>query len=226
MISKILKIFNLKRITKPIDLEEDFMNIYNQVKPFTMVSIERLYATYQAIKYVERNNIPGDIVECGVWKGGCSMLMALSLESTNRIIYLYDTFKGMPKPGAKDVDYEGNAPKWKAKWCYSPLLEVHMNMMQTGYPFHRFIQGKVENTIPKTMPDKIAVLRLDTDWYESTLHELTHLYPLLSKGGVLLLDDYGYWKGQRKAADEYFKDKNPLIHRDDYAGRSIVKIDF
>lgn len=209
---------------KPIisDMEPEFIELYNKVKDYSMVSIERLYATYQAVKYVEANNIEGALVECGVWKGGNTMLMALSLESTNRTIYLYDTFEGMPKPGKRDVDYKGNLPKWIEKWCYSSIGETGKNMYLTGYNNVHFVKGVVEDTIPETIPDKIAVLRLDTDWYDSTMHELVHLFPRLSKGGVLLLDDYGYWKGQREAVDEYF-DKKPLMHRPDYAGRTIIK---
>lgn len=203
-------------------MESEFIKMYELIKPFTMVSIERLYATYQAVKYIEANNIPGDIVECGVWKGGCSMLMALSLESTVRELYLYDTFEGMPKPS--EVDGVEASKQWKKGWCYSAITEVKYNMSLIDHSCNiQYVKGMVQDTIPGTIPGKIAVLRLDTDWYNSTLHELIHLYPLLSKGGVLLLDDYGYWKGQRDAADEYFGAKKPLMHRPDYAGRTIVK---
>ena len=74
-----------------------------------------------------------------------------------------------------------------------------------------FVRGKVEDTIPKNMPEKIALLRLDTDWYESTYHELKYLFPLLSKNGVLIIDDYGHWKGAKKAVDQYFGENNIQI---------------
>jgi O-methyltransferase len=87
--------------------------------------------------------------------------------------------------------------------------------------------GKVEDTFPKDTPDKIAILRLDTDWYESTRHELIHLYPKLSIGGVLIIDDYGHWEGARKAVDEYINDNTLriLLNRIDYTGRIAVKMD-
>lgn len=239
-----LKFFKLKLIQPgkrivPFDVEEDFKDIHKRAQPFSMTSPERLYATYQAIKYVEANGIEGDVVECGVWKGGNSMVMALTLlncKSQKREIYLYDTFEGMVEPGEKDVDFQGRHSRgdWKKhqtadvnKWCYSPLEEVQQHMASTGYPDEKvhFIKGKVEDTIPAQMPEKIAVLRLDTDWYESTAHELEHLFPRLAERGVLLVDDYGHWKGQKEAVDAYFADKfKPLLSRTDYSGRMMIKL--
>src|SRR5690606_24776929 len=101
------------------------------------------------------------------------------------------------------------------------------NMVSTGYPMERchFVEGKVEDTIPATVPDRISLLRLDTDWYESTRHELEHLWPLLQPGGVLIIDDYGHFEGARKAVDEYFLDRSdaPLLNRIDYTGRIAIK---
>ena len=240
-----LKFFKLKLIQPgkrivPFDVEDEFKEIHRQAQPFSMVSPERLYATYQAIKYVEANGIEGDVVECGVWKGGNSMVMALTLlhgRSTHRNIYLYDTFEGMVEPGEKDVDHRGqhSGGMWKKhqtagvnEWCYSPLEDVQQNMASTGYPVEKvhFIKGKVEDTIPVEVPEKIAVLRLDTDWYESTVHELEHLFPRMADRGVLLIDDYGHWKGQKEAVDAYFADKfKPLLSRTDYSGRMMIKLD-
>ena len=167
------------------------------------------------------------------------MVMALTLLNCNsqkRDIYLYDTFEGMVEPGEKDVDFKGRHSRgdWKKhqtkdvnEWCYSPLEDVKQNMASTGYPDEKvhFIKGKVEETIPAEIPDKIAVLRLDTDWYESTVHELEHLFPRLAERGVLLVDDYGHWKGQKEAVDTYFKDKfKPLLSRTDYSGRMMIKL--
>jgi bifunctional ADP-heptose synthase (sugar kinase/adenylyltransferase) len=100
-------------------------------------------------------------------------------------------------------------------------------MLMTGYPSSNliFVQGKVEETLPRVIPDNISLLRLDTDWYESTRHELIHLFPLLSKSGVLVLDDYGYWAGARKAVDEYVVENNIkiLLDRVDGTGRVGLK---
>jgi hypothetical protein len=240
-----LKFFKLKlvqpgRKVLPVDVEKEFTEIHKKTQPYSMVSPERLYATHQAIKYVEENNIEGAVVECGVWKGGNSMVMALTLlngNSTHRDIYMYDTYEGMVEPGEKDIDYKGQHSRgaWQKhqtsgvnKWCYSPIEDVKQNMISTGYPIEKihFIKGRVEDTIPAEIPRKIAVLRLDTDWYDSTLHELIHLVPRLSDKGVLLFDDYGHWKGQRDAVDRYFADQSfkPLLCRTDYSGRMMIKL--
>lgn len=88
------------------------------------------------------------------------------------------------------------------------------------------LKGKVEDTIPNVLPDTISLLRLDTDWYESTKHELTYLYPKLTKKGILLIDDYGYWQGSKKAVDEYIEEEklSIFLNRIDLSGRLAVKI--
>jgi hypothetical protein len=204
-----------------------------------MTSVTRMYALYNAIRYIVQNRIPGDIVECGVWRGGSSMMAALTLlgmGDTGRKIYMYDTFAGMSAPEEADVDYYNQNAKaeWEKHekqdvnlWCYSPLDAVERNLKSTGYPADRlvFVRGKVEDTIPETMPSQIALLRLDTDWYASTRHELVHLYPVLSEQGVLIVDDYGHWQGARRAVEEYFSDHppRPLLHKIDYSGRVAIK---
>lgn len=199
-----------------------------------MTSIERMKALYKSVVYVIDSKIPGDFVECGVWRGGSTMLMALTLlelNETKRNIYLYDTFQGMPEPADEDYRVGDRSAlaknQWKKKWCFSPLAEVKKNMALTRYPKNKliFVKGKVEKTIPKTIPSKIAILRLDTDWYGSTKHELIHLYPLVSKNGILIVDDYGYWAGSKKATDEYFTDKSVLIDKIDETGIIGVRKD-
>lgn len=223
----------------PNELEEEFIELYKKVKPYTMTTVERLYSAYKATKYVIDNNLPGAIVECGVWRGGSTMMMALTLiknKSTDREIYLYDTYEGMPEPDDIDKDIRGDDAEgtWKKnemdthnEWCYSSIDEVKSNLFSTGYPKEKlhFVKGKVEETIPGTLPGSISLLRLDTDWYESTLHEMIHLYPLLEKNGVLIIDDYGHWQGARAAVDKYFKENNVkvLLNRIDYTGRLAIK---
>lgn len=218
-----------------LSLDKEFIQVYEKIKPFTMVEIERCYALYQSLLYISKYDIKGDLVECGVWKGGSAMLMAYTLQQagiTNRKLYLYDTYEGMAKPG--EMDGQSEKDEWESlrvndslnKMCYSPIEEVKANMAKTGYPSENivYIKGKVEDSIPSTLPDGIALLRLDTDWYDSTRHELKFLYPLLSSKGVLLIDDYGAWEGARKAVDEYFAGKtNIYLHRIDWTGRLIIK---
>ena len=224
----------------PPDFNGEHITIFNTVRPRTMTSPERIYALTEAVKYVIRQNIPGSIVECGVWRGGSMMAAALTLRDlgcSNRDVYLFDTFAGMPKPGAVDVDYKGEPamPKFistqngeeSSDFCFADLSDVQAGMAGTGYDqrFVHFIKGKVEDTIPSQAPDKIALLRLDTDWYASTRHELEHLFPRLSCGGILILDDYGSWQGARKAIDEYIAQRAPslFLNRIDHTGRIAIK---
>jgi hypothetical protein len=205
-----------------------------------MTSPERMFSLINAVDYITAHKIEGDIVECGVWRGGSTMTAALRLLQNNdksRRLFLYDTFEGMSEPTNDDVHFDGseaqnlldNADKINDQiWCYSTLDEVKNNMAKTNYPSEKitYIQGKVEETIPNTLPNKIAILRLDTDWYESTKHEMIHLFPLLVKGGVLIIDDYGHWQGARKAIDEYTEEHNIqiLLNRIDYTGRIGIKL--
>ena len=223
------------------DMEAEFNKIYEDSKNYTMTSKERMYALYKSTQYIINSKIPGDFVECGVWKGGSAMIMALSLlkmNETKRKIYLYDTFKGMTKPTEKDIRTLDSAPIiniWRKyqkknhnKWYFSCIGEVKKNMLSTGYPLEKliFVRGKVEDTIPNTMPSKIAILRLDTDWYESTYHELKYLFPLISCGGVIIIDDYGNFAGQKEAVNKYFKKNNIkiLLNRIDYSCRLGIKM--
>lgn len=224
----------------PYDLapESKFMELYNKCKPFTMTSIERMYSLYQSVNYVINNRIPGDFVECGVWKGGSSMLIALMLKEKQqnyRKIYMYDTFEGMSEPTEADKDVRGDAAKELLNkqnasdedsiWCLSSLDEVKRNMATTGFDNIHFIKGKVEDTLLNHLPQKISLLRLDTDWYESTKMEMEKLYPLLENKGVLLIDDFGHWEGAKKAILEYFSERslNPLLHRIDNTARIMIK---
>lgn len=222
--------------------DEVFRRIYEQCKPFTMTSFERMFGLYSAVKYVVDAKIDGHFVECGVWKGGSSMMIALTLKSlgvTDKKIYLYDTFEGMSEPSAEDVSFDSQSAASQLEssskqdqdsvWCYAPIDQVSENIRLTGYPLENVImvKGMVEHTINESSnKDGIALLRLDTDWYESTRHELVHLFPKLSKNGPLIIDDYGHWEGCRKAVDEYFSQHNVaiLLSRVDYTGRMGVKI--
>ena len=224
------------------DVPQDFTDTYNKVRPYTMTSQERIVALCEAVKYVHRFKIAGDIVECGVWKGGSMMAVADTLmkaNDTSRNLYLFDTFEGMPPPTEDDIDIEGNTASSllqnadesieESVWCRANLGVVKQALNDTRYPENKvhLVKGLVENTIPDYAPESISLLRLDTDWYESTKHELEHLFPRLVKGGVLIIDDYGHWKGARKAVDEYLEQHNIpiLLNRIDYTGRIAIKTD-
>lgn len=225
----------------PENLDDGFRELSQRVTAATMTSTERMHALYQAINYASDADVGGDIVECGVWRGGSSMLSALTLLArgdTSRTLWLYDTFEGMVAPGELDVTFDGVSARTLLEtqertagavndWCVAPIEEVRANMDATGYPRERvrLVEGNVEDTIPAEVPDTIAVLRLDTDWFESTWHELVHLYPRLVSGGVLIVDDYGWWRGAREAVDRYLAEHEirMLLTRVDDTARMGVK---
>jgi hypothetical protein len=226
--------------TLPPDFDARAVEIIRAVRPYTMTSHERLFSLIQAVRYVAAARIPGSLVECGVWRGGSMMAAALTLlecSDAKREVYLFDTFEGMSTPTEHDVAIDGKAAATLLKsprssdpesaWCYATLPDVQAALARTRYPAGQvhFVQGKVEDTLPARAPQSIALLRLDTDWYESTRHELEHLYPRLSPGGVLIIDDYGHWAGCRKAVDEYFGSRGIplLLNRVDYTGRIAIK---
>jgi O-methyltransferase len=221
----------------PVDFDRTDVALVKAVRQYTMTSMERLYSLRRAVSYVVLKEVPGAIVECGVWRGGSMMAVArtlLELGVTDRDLFLFDTFEGMTAPSNEDRTYFGTTatnmlrnPK-SSTWAVASLDDVRAAMRSTGYPevLIHYIQGPVADTVPAEAPDTIALLRLDTDFYESTKHELVHLYPRLSLAGVLIIDDYGFWLGARKATDEFLLESkaNILLNRIDDSGRIGVKI--
>ncbi|NJK33736.1 MAG: macrocin O-methyltransferase [Oscillatoriales cyanobacterium SM2_2_1] len=219
----------------PHDFEPSYSKIISHVSDKTMTSPERLYGLLMATKYVSQSKLDGAIVECGTWKGGSMMATALMLRQlgdVKRDIYLFDTYEGMSPPTEKDRSFlDVSAEDYIAddmEVYIAPIEEVRSNLESTNYPKEKlhFIKGKVEDTIPEHAPEKIALLRLDTDWYESTKHELEHLFCRLVYGGVLIIDDYGFWKGCKQATDEFFNKRNIqiLLNRIDETGRLGIKV--
>jgi hypothetical protein len=238
----VLKTFGLRLVRLgnpgPEDLSDADRRLYDEVKEFTMTSAEAVFTLTSAVRHVVDAKIPGAIVECGVWRGGSMMAVARTLAHLGRTdipLYLFDTFEGMPEPSDEDVLWTGESAKdllttetgrsADLLWAEASLDDVRHTMQRTGYPSHlvHYVEGMVQDTLPGDAPDSIALLRLDTDWYESSKHELQHLYPRLSPGGVLILDDYGWWNGVRKATDEYFAahPPAPLLIRVDSSGARI-----
>jgi O-methyltransferase len=201
------------------------------VKPHTMTSEERIAALFDGLEHVRRNHVPGDIVECGTWKGGNILGCLEYLQSFRmaKTVWLYDTFRGMPPVGEHDVDLHGKSGRvWEGD-CRASLEEVKRILSRSEYPQERirYVEGDVTRTLRLKghVPESIALLRLDTDWYASTRVELDTLYPALANRGVLIIDDYGHWQGARRATDEYFEQSGikPRFHWIDYTGVSWIK---
>jgi hypothetical protein len=192
---------------------------------------------------VVKRPVAGAYVECGTWRGGSSMAAALELQrlgDTTRALWLYDTFEGMPRPTKRDVlikDGRAAIDAWtprqrgddESTWCHVGVEEVRSNLASTGYPVDRMrlVRGKVEETlrVGDNLPETIAILRLDTDWYSSTKAEMELLFPRVAAGGVVIVDDYGTWAGAKEAVDEYFAAAGLayLMNRIDKGSRLFVK---
>ena len=225
----------------PIEATPDDAQLIASLRPYTMTSAERLWSLLNAVSYVIDEQLPGDFAECGVWRGGSVMAMALQLQRlnvTDRRIWLYDTFAGMTAPTTEDVvAVTGESASSMMDrtelgdgnnvWAHATRGDVEANVATTGYPAQNFVfvEGDVANTLKESVPERISLLRLDTDWYQSTRLGLEVLYPRLVIGGVCILDDYGHWEGARKAVDDYFaaSGHRPFMHPIDYSGRVFVK---
>jgi hypothetical protein len=221
----------------PADYDESYRQIISAVRPFTMTANDKLHALITATRYVHRHQVPGAIVECGVWRGGSMHAVARTLDELgdhSREIYLFDTFEGMPPPTDKDVRVDGStaegllaaSDKTAKVWAIATLDDVEAGLARLPYPKERFhcVPGRVEDMVPGQAPEQIALLRLDTGWYESTAHEFEHLYPRLAPGGVLMIDDYGFWQGSRDATEEFLeRTGEPLLLIRMASGRVAVK---
>ncbi len=223
----------------PLDAEAEAT--LDAVAPHTMTGPSRVIALVDAVRYVLAAGVPGALAECGVWRGGSSLAMVRTLLERgvrDRDVFLYDTFEGMTEPTPEDTSAyspdalevwrESEGRPWEQLFGGAAgEAQVRSLLEASGYPPERLhlVAGKVEETLPASAPEELAVLRLDTDWYESTLHELRTLYPRLRSGGVLIVDDYGHWDGARAAVDEYFgAEAEPvLLHRVDYTARMAIK---
>jgi hypothetical protein len=221
----------------PPDFDADLIDLCERVEPYTLTPPARIAELRSAVRYVIEADISGAFVECGVWRGGSMMVIAETLQSlgvSDRDLYLFDTFTYVPEPGEHDHDVFGShadeyfdAAVESGVFDHLPIEQVRRLLEATGYPPERFhfVEGKVEDTLPEHAPETVALCRLDTDWYESTIHEMEHLYPRIPAGGVLLVDDYGHYLGAKKAVDEYFaaRDEAVLLHRIDFSARLVIK---
>ncbi len=227
-----------------------FWDAYFAWRDASLLSVERFHALYLALRHITAPDavdavdaadaasvpgvpgVPGALLECGVYRGGsacfCAAVLA-ALGQTDRDLFWCDTFRGFPD-GVEEASITGETLQAFPKDDALPLAMA--NFARTGYPAQRLhvLRGPVQATIPGgPLPDAIALLHLDTDDAASVLHELTHLYPHLSPGGVLCIDDYGHFPGVGRAVDAYFADlaragaTPPLLTRTDYTGRMGVK---
>ena len=203
-----------------------FSHLYRKIRSRTMCSNARLRGLYGAVTYVVRNGIPGDLVECGCASGGSGAMMALTLRhlGAHRALWMFDTFEGLPAPTADDPDYE--IADLFTGTCVGTLEEVQdlFKRLQVAEEV-QFVKGLFQDTLPYSHVGQIALLHIDGDWYESVKVCLENLYDRVTPGGIIQLDDYGYWKGARKAVDEFLEKReiHEPLQRLDYSGRSFRK---
>lgn len=223
----------------PIEANKFERGLIAECSPFSMTGNTRMWSLIQSMEYIMNNNIKGDFVECGVWRGGNLALMRkfCNYHKLEISIFGYDTFEGMPDATQEDIDLNGNLASEAMKrvkkneklqniHAYAGIDQVKRNLEKLeAFNGVKLIKGMVENTLAKkqNLPNKISILRLDTDFYSSTKTELEILFPRLVKGGVLIIDDYGHFKGAQQAVDEYFKGENIWLHYVDYTCRLMIK---
>jgi hypothetical protein len=230
---------------EPVEFSKDDLEVLHFVtrNRLTMASPERVVATIKACKHAVQNGIEGDFVECGVWRGGNSIAAKLTFQNygSDKKVWLFDTFTGMTSPTEFDTTRfsdKSAAERFlqaqaqdRNEWCFASLEDVQANFRSAAADLAdvHFVAGNVMETLKneRNHPDRLCVLRLDTDFYDSTKMELETLYPLLSTGGSLLIDDFGHWDGARRAVEEYLATlpphSRPLLYYTDYSGRMAVK---
>lgn len=241
IILKLLDYFDLQLINKNqkiVELSQNDIKLIDLISKYSMTPKIRIYNLIQALRHLEHNEVQGDYVECGVWKGGNLILFKKFLEKNNLIskkIYAYDTFEGMTTPSSYDYNLstkesaenilKGDKDRKTNNWGICSLEDVKSNILKTvgNLDSIEFVKGPVEETLNNKIPNKISLLRLDTDWYSSTKKELEVLYDNVTPGGIIIIDDYGHWGGTKKAVDEFFLNKYVWMHYVDYACRLIIK---
>lgn len=204
----------------------EFSSLYRQVRRYTMCSNARLHGLYRGVRYVVNNDIQGDLVECGCARGGSAALLGLTLRQmkAHRAIWLFDSFQGLPAPTREDPDF--TIAELYTGTCVGTLEEVRRLFAELDIiEDTHFVEGLFQDTLARVSVPAIALLHLDGDWYESVKVCLDRLYDKVVPGGVIQFDDYGTWKGARKAVDEFIERRNikTPLKRLDYAGRVLVK---
>jgi O-methyltransferase len=211
---------------RTVVLPSGFGRMLHQVQPYSMMGYARLKGIHDGVRSVSARSIEGDLVECGTARGGCAALMRLTAKTCrdDRTLWVYDTFEGLPRPTDDNPDYE--LALTREKTCLGEFDEVEalFKSLEVLDGTH-MIKGLFQDTLPETTPDRIALLHLDGDWYESTRVCLDHLYDKVSTGGVIQIDDYGHWAGARKALHEFFDERGIEVNLKylDYSGRQFVK---
>lgn len=174
----------------------------------SMIGLRRLDNIQFCIDDVLRRGVPGDVIETGVWRGGATIFMRAVLRArgdTSRTVWVADSFEGLPRPDPTRYPADADDPHWTMTKLAVSLDEVRANFEKYGLLDERvrFLKGWFKDTLPNVPIERLAVMRLDGDMYESTMDALGALYPKLSVGGYAIVDDYGNLEGCRRAVDDF-----------------------
>jgi hypothetical protein len=207
-------------------IPSEFNRLFVKVRPLTMVSYSRLRGLQRAVKHIVKHDIAGDIVECGVARGGSAAVLGLTLQrlGAKRALWLFDTFHGLPRPSQNDPDFE-IADLYTGK-CLGSVQDVSESLASLGIRENlHLVPGLFQDTLPQVNIPSIAVLHVDGDWYDSVKTCLECFYDKVSAGGIIQFDDYAHWAGARKAVDEFFAKRgiHPVLRKLDFAGRQMIK---
>jgi O-methyltransferase len=193
---------------------DTYMNdqLFALVQPHTLCSRPRLENLARLCNQLNTQNVPGDFVECGTYKGGSSAILSGFLQP-ERHLWLYDSFQGLPSTSAKDGE---DAVEWIGK-CAAEVADVQKVLGDVSAPMERcHIQpGWFQDTFQQTLPKQVALLHCDADWYDSVLLVLNTFYDCIPQGGCIILDDFGFWEGCREAFYDFCqqRDERPLLER-------------
>ncbi len=201
----------LKRATKeflswsvpPTSPQE--LRVLRRVRPYTMVPVPRLRTLWRLANRVSADATTGAFVECGSCNGGTGAILAHIAAKDGRIVWLFDSFEGLPEPKPQDGE---RAKAWVGQ-CLGQEEMVREVLSHVGARTDRvrIVKGWFDNTLGPTETGPIALLHLDADWYESTMTILNNFYDRVVPGGYLVFDDYGHWPGCRRALDEFLADR-------------------
>jgi len=178
------------------------LRLFRRVRSHTLVSRAKLNRLCTLVATLEREAVPGAIVECGVFKGGAAALMAHE-SAGRREVLLFDSFEGLPPPGQHDGSQAHT--EFRPGWCASTEDDVREIFRRLGCltPGVRLVKGWFDQTFPTVPALPVALLHIDADWYESVRTCLDTWFDRIVPGGYLVLDDYGRWEGCTRAADEF-----------------------
>lgn len=215
--------------------DPDFSQLLEVIRPYTMLSVERLHSLFSQARRICLENIPGNFVECGVAAGGSSALLAYVIRRysrTPRLLWCFDSFSGMPPAGEHDK-HDGvpaDLTGWGEGTCSAPRESLEAICAKLGVSeIIRPVEGFFESTLParKDWVGTIALLHMDGDWYSSTASILENLYDRVVDRGIIQIDDYGHWEGCRKACDDFFTKRglSPQLSRIDSTGTWFEKPD-